>query len=293
MSFFERLQSRCRSISSHLCVGIDPRLAWMPDELSSGDGPDERALALERFGFEILDLVSDQAACVKPQSAFFEREGWRGVRALERICAEARRRGLLVIGDVKRGDIGSTAQAYAEAAFGRDGSEDILFDAVTVNPYMGRDAVLPFYELGQRRGCGVFVLMRTSNPGAEDLQNCLIDGRPLYERVAALLREWAPKGDLGAVVGATRPEELESVRQMLPDHWFLLPGVGAQGGTMSQAARSVDAKGSGILVNVSRSIGHAWRTRGRETAPADWRDEVRAAAMAYRRDLEEAIEARS
>ncbi len=292
MSFFDRLRSRCQSVSSHLCVGIDPRIEWMPDDLQAGDSPDERALALERFGFEILDLVADQSACVKPQSAFFEREGWRGVRALERITMEARRRGVLVIGDVKRGDIGSTARAYAEAAFAHGESGDMLFDAVTVNPYMGRDAVLPFYELGKDKGCGVFVLLRTSNPGAVDLQDSIVEGRPLYEHVAGLLGAWAPKGDLGAVVGATRPGELEALRRLLPDHWFLLPGVGAQGGTMRDAAKSADAEGSRILVNVSRSIGHAWRTSESETSPADWRDRVRAAAITFRSDLEDAIEAR-
>ncbi len=292
MRFFEKLRIRCASIQSHLCVGIDPRLPWMPPDLVGGEGPEDRALSLERFGLEILDLVEDQAACIKPQSAFFEREGWRGVRALERIVLEARRRGLLVIGDVKRGDIGTTATAYAEAAFGDVTSDAVLFDAVTVNPYMGRDAVLPFQKLGERRGCGVFVLVRTSNPGAEDIQNRVVDGHPLYEHVASLLRSWAPDGGLGAVVGATRPDELERMRELLPDHWFLLPGVGAQGGTMADAARAVDATGSGILVNVSRSIGHAWRTEGSETCPPNWRDQVRAAAVAYRIELERAIEER-
>jgi orotidine-5'-phosphate decarboxylase len=183
---------------------------------------------------------------VKPQSAFFEARGWRGVRAFESVCAHARAAGLLVIADVKRGDIGTTAQAYADAVFAHA-------DAATVSPYLGGDSLLPFFD-ACRQGAGIFVLVKTSNPGSGDLQDALLaDGRRVWEHVAALVAAWsADVPSVGAVVGATYPDEVAAARRLLPHTTFLLPGVGAQGATVADLAPAfVDGL---ALVSASRSV---------------------------------------
>jgi orotidine-5'-phosphate decarboxylase len=177
---------------------------------------------------------------VKPQSAFFEARGWQGVRAFENVCAYAREAGLLVIADVKRGDIGSTAQAYVDAVRPHA-------DAATVNPYLGGDSVQPFVD-ASRDGFGVFVLVKTSNPGSGDIQDArLADGRRVWELVAERVADWG----VGAVVGATYPEELATARALLPDAPFLLPGVGAQGGTVADC---LAAFAGPALVSASRAV---------------------------------------
>ncbi len=194
----------------------------------------------ESFCKEIVDAVADHAVAVKPQSAFFEARGWEGVRAFENVCAYARAAGLLVIADVKRGDIGSTAQAYVDAVRPHA-------DAATVNPYLGGDSVQPFVD-ASRDGFGVFVLVKTSNPGSGDVQDArLADGRRVWELVAEHVARWG----VGAVVGATYPEELAAARALLPDAPFLLPGVGAQGATVVDCA---PAFAGPTLVSASRSV---------------------------------------
>jgi orotidine-5'-phosphate decarboxylase len=191
---------------------------------------------------------------VKPQSAFFEARGWQGVRSFEAVCAYARDAGLLVIADVKRGDIGSTAAAYA-AAFAPHA------DAATVNPYLGGDAVEPFLD-ACRRGAGIFVLVKTSNPGSGDLQDVrLEDGRRVWERVAELVDRWGSDlvgerglSSVGAVVGATYPQEVAEARALLPRAPFLLPGVGAQGATAADVAAAFANGPAGGLVSASRSV---------------------------------------
>jgi orotidine-5'-phosphate decarboxylase len=182
---------------------------------------------------------------VKPQSAFFEARGWEGVRAFESVCGYARDAGLLVIADVKRGDIGSTAQAYVDAVRPHA-------DAATVNPYLGTDAVQPFLD-ACRDGFGIFVLVKTSNPGSRDLQDArLADGRRLWELVAEHVAAWGREApSVGAVVGATHPEELARARGLLPRAPFLLPGVGAQGATAADCAPAFPGL---ALVSASRSV---------------------------------------
>jgi orotidine-5'-phosphate decarboxylase len=224
------------------------------------------ARAFEEFACRVVDVVAPLVAVVKPQMAFWEFCGPRGLTALQRVLRHARRRGLLSILDGKRNDIASTATAYAEAALGGVLLADRVHpvwdaDALTVNPYLGRDAVEPFIQTARRTGRGVFVLVRTSNPGAGLFQDLVSDGRPQYLHVAAAVEAWTSEnvgrcglGDVGAVVGATHPRELAAVRQALPHAWMLLPGYGAQGATAADTAAAFREGGLGAIVNSARGI---------------------------------------
>ena len=273
MHFADALVEAVERKGSPLCVGLDPDPGLMP----AGVGAVE-------FCRGIVDAVAGTAVAVKPQAAFFEALGAEGWAGLVDVCAYAREAGLLVIADGKRGDIGSTATAYA-AAFAP------LADAATVNPYLGRDSLEPFLA---REGLGVFCLVKTSNPGSGDLQDVeLADGTLLWQHVAGLVREWGDEflgetglSRLGAVVGATYPREVEQARELLPRTVFLLPGVGAQGGRPEELRAAFSPGPAGALVSASRSVIYAYRERG-----GDWRqaaaeeaarlaDEVRAVALA-------------
>jgi orotidine-5'-phosphate decarboxylase len=221
---------------------------------------------------------------VKPQVAFFEALGGHGISAFERVCAHARAAGLLVIVDAKRGDIGSTSEAYAAAWLaGRDG-EPAVGDALTVNPYMGGDSLAP-YLAACGDGHGLFVLARTSNPGSVDLQEQeLASGGPVWEQTARLIDEWGAPfvgasglSSVGAVVGATWPESIARARELMPRAILLLPGVGAQGGWASDAAPAFRDHPAGGLVVAARSVIFAWRERR-----GDWQQSVRAAASELR-----------
>ncbi|MCB9833514.1 MAG: orotidine-5'-phosphate decarboxylase [Planctomycetes bacterium] len=292
-SYHRRLDQACRERNSRLCVGIDPRLAMLPAEIRPGPGAslNEQARAYLTFAEAVLEAIEPHAAVVKPQSAFFEQLGHVGVQVFEEICLAAQDRGLLVIGDLKRGDIGSTAEAYAEAAF-RDVGGRPLLDAVTVNPYLGSDGIRPFLETALERGGGVYVLCKTSNPSSTELQDLRIDGRLVHEHMADLIRDWGEgyPGTIGAVVGATHPDALGRLRTRLAGVELLIPGVGAQGAGMQDAAAGFDQQGAGALVNSSRGITFPWTT-GTE-APPDWRDRIRTAAREARDDLRSALSER-
>jgi len=286
MTFADRLADAVARKGSNLCVGLDPRIDLLPPSLVTGLKPGRagRARAYQRFCEELIDSVADQAVAVKPQVAFFEALGGPGISALEHICDAAAERGLLVIADAKRGDIGSTAQAYAEAWLApRDGERPVA-DALTVNPYMGGDSLEPFLA-ACRGGAGMFVLARTSNPGGADLQEAeLADGRPLWERTAELIAGWGEDlvgecglSSVGAVVGATHPEAVERARELMPRQILLLPGVGAQGGSASDLAPAFRDHPAGGLVVAARSVIYAWRERR-----GDWQQAVRAAAAELR-----------
>ncbi len=252
-----------------MCVGLDPRWDLLPDELRRRHGNatlDAVAAAFEEFALRILDVVAPLVPVVKPQCAFFEACGPAGLTALQRVLRRARARGVLTILDGKRNDIADTAVAYADAAFAgvRHGGPPLPVwdaDALTINPYLGRDAVEPFLRSARLDGRGVFVLVRTSNRGASLFQDLLCDGKPLYQHVAAAVGAWAAEhrgacglGDVGAVVGATHPAELAVVRQLLPDVLFLVPGYGAQGGSAADTAAAFRPDGTGAVVNNSRGI---------------------------------------
>lgn len=248
-SFRHRLAAALRAKRTALCVGLDPRPESLPKTLVTHHAGDVAA-AVEEFCLRILDIVAPLAPVVKPQSAFFEALGPPGILALHHVMRRARDLGLFTILDAKRGDIASTATAYAKAAF-----EVFDADALTVNPYLGRDAVEPFIETARKHQRGVFVLVRTSNSGAGLFQDLLCDGRRLFRHVAAAVAEWdAGHGDVGAVVGATHPAELKHLREQLPDAWFLIPGYGAQGGTADDVRLGFRADGLGAIVNSSRGV---------------------------------------
>lgn len=267
-AFADRVAEACRGKGNSLCVGIDPRPDLLPLGLRApaSDGLEGLAAAYGTFSLRVLELVAPLVPIVKPQSAFFEACGPAGMMAQQRILQRARELGLLTILDNKRNDIASTAEAYADAAFAGTLLEGIRHpiwqaDSMTINPYMGRDAVEPFIAAARRTQGGVFVLVRTSNKGAGQFQNLEADGKPLYRHVAEAVGEWANEqlgscgyGDVGAVVGATHPRELVLIRQWIPQVVFLVPGYGAQGGGATDVAAGFREDGLGAIINSSRGI---------------------------------------
>ncbi|TYT61321.1 orotidine-5'-phosphate decarboxylase [Natrialba swarupiae] len=249
MNFFDRLHDRIRTVDSVVSVGLDPDQSRIPDHLAEHDLP--------RWAFNrrIIDATHEHAAVFKPNAAFYEDpDGWR---ALEETVAYAHGKGVPVLLDAKRADIGNTTRQYAKIL------ETV--DAITVNPYMGRDSLQPFLS---NEEAGIFVLCRTSNPGGEDLQDLELEsGEPVYERIAALADLWNENDNVGLVVGATTPDELEEVREIVPDIPFLVPGIGAQGGDAEAAIEYGLADGVG-LVNSSRGIIFAGENQGEQFAQA-------------------------
>jgi orotidine-5'-phosphate decarboxylase len=244
--FSARLSASVRQYGP-LCVGIDPRFDALPRAFQSLPP----AVAFERFSLRVLELVRPYCGVVKPQAAFFELFGADGMTAMKAVLATAKQMGFVTILDAKRGDIASTATAYAEAAFGPTWDADSL----TVNPYLGRDAIEPFITEARKSARGLFVLVRTSNPGASLFQNLICDGKPLYRHVAEEVAKWnAGHNDVGAVVGATHPKELAELRAAMPDVWFLVPGYGAQGGTAADVKAAYRSDGTGAVVNSSRGV---------------------------------------
>jgi orotidine-5'-phosphate decarboxylase len=274
--FADRLGEAVERKHSQLLVGLDPRLDLLPMELRGEAvlGRAAAASAVARFCKGIVDAVFPYVVGVKPQSAFFEALGADGIHALEEVCDHARSIGLLVVVDAKRGDIGSTARAYATAFLEpRDGGPP-LADAMTASPYMGHDGVEPFLAACRRHGAGVFFLVRTSNAGAADVQDATMsDGRPLWHLLAEFTREWGESligerglSSVGAVVGATIPRAVSEARRLMPQTPLLLPGVGAQGATPADVARAFRSGPASALVTASRSVIYAFR----ETEE-DWR----------------------
>lgn len=286
--FADRLNEAIRSKRTAVCVGLDPRWESLPDAIRqrhSGESLESVAAAFEEFCSRVLEIVAALVPVVKLQAAFFEMCGPAGFAVLQRLLHQARDQGLLTILDGKRNDIASTATAYADAAFAGSRLGERLFpvweaDALTVNPYLGRDAIEPFLQSARGSQAGVFVLVRTSNPGAGQFQDLECHGRPLYQHVGLAVQDWAREnlgacglGDVGAVVGATYPAEMVVLRQLLPEVIFLVPGFGAQGATAADTAPAFRPDGSGAIVNSSRGILFPF-------APAerDWEARVESAA---------------
>jgi len=271
--FVERLGDAVLAGRSPACVGLDPRLDALPQGLAPGAPPPERIVAFYR---ETLPLLARHVPVVKPNIAFFEAFGAAGFAAYETTCRLARELGLLVVGDIKRGDIGSTAAAYA-------GLHLDLADAVTLQPYLGRDALEPFLLRCGEEGKAVFVLVATSNPGAAAIQDLRTPDGSVAEVVAGCVEAWGEGSchahgyaSVGAVVGATRPDAIAALRRRMPHAWFLLPGVGAQGGRIDELEPAFDARGLGALVNQSRGVMQCFAP-----ADADWRERIERAVLDF------------
>jgi len=289
--FAARLHERVRTLDSRVCLGIDPR----PGLHAHAEGAAAEAVA-DYFEL-LLEATHDLVACCKPQSAFFEAMGSDGFHALERVMAKARSLGVPVLLDAKRGDIDTTAAAYAEAYLG-DGR--LAADALTVNGYLGMDSLEPFVRAVQGRGRGVFVLLKTSNPGSSDIQDLeLAGGGRLYQHLGGLLRARATSlptdargyTGLGVVVGATHAAHLAELRRALPSSVMLVPGYGAQGGSAADVAAAFDAAGFGAVISASRSLTYSL---GRSDLVADTAaaDAARAATRAMRDAINAALAAR-
>ncbi len=286
--FSDRLAQAVRRCGTAVLVGLDPRVEQLPAGLRSADGDDPaaRAAAASRFCCGVIDVVAPLVPAVKPQAAFFEQHGPAGAAALGEVIRHAGRKGLLVILDAKRGDIGSTAAAYAEGLLGPLPVSPWGADAVTVNPYLGDDSLQPFVETAAARGAGLFVLVKTSNPGGRLFQDLVAEGRPLFEHVAELVEQFAVRrlgscgyGLVGGVVGATYPEQLARLREVMPHAWLLVPGYGSQGAGARDVAAAFDAGGGGAVINNSRGIifAYARRPYADRFGPARWQEAVEAA----------------
>jgi len=284
-NFADRLTAAIDEKKSCVVVGLDPRIESLPAGLRDRAAQSAAAAAdaVLEFNRRVIEAVAPHAVAVKPQAAFYEALGWEGFRAFGRTIRVAQEHGLLVIADVKRGDIGSTAEAYAKAHLDRLGA-----DAVTVNPYLGADSIAPFLERAPQ-GKGIFALVKTSNPSSTEVQDLLVGETTLYERVAALVDRWGHPhiGESGysaacAVVGATFPKAAERLRQLMPRAIFLVPGYGAQGGGAEDCRPCFDANGHGAVVNSSRGILFAFR----EAPGVPWERAVGDAAKRMKGDLE-------
>lgn len=265
----EKLARRMKAVDSLLCVGIDPDFEKLPQRFRGHADPQQR------FGEWIVDQTAEYAAAVKLNAAFYEARGAEGVAEMERTIeyVRARHPEMVTICDAKRADIGNTNKGYVEAIFDRMG-----FDAVTLHPYLGREALEPFLS---RRDKMCIVLCRTSNAGAGEFQDLSVDGKPLWLRVAERVSgEWDVDGNCGLVVGATYPEEMRRVRDAAPQTMFLVPGIGAQGGNTEAVVHAgLDAQGAGILLAASRSILFSEDPAG---AARGHSDEIRKAVRAAR-----------
>lgn len=288
--FADRLADAVDRKRSQLLVGLDPRPDLLPVELR-GDAHLSReagAEACARFCNGLVDAVAPYVVGVKLQLAFFEALGADGLHAFEEACGYARTAGLLVVADGKRGDIGSTARAYADAYIERRDGMEPPVDALTVNPYLGSDSVEPFVAACRRSGTGLFCLVKTTNAGSADVQDlAMSDGRPLWQHVAQLVDGWGAGlvgerglSSIGAVVGATYPRAVAEARKLMPQAVLLLPGIGAQGATPADVARAFTSGPASALVPVSRSIIYAFRVDG-----ADWRKAAAAEAARLRGEV--------
>lgn len=303
---------------SPICVGLDPRLEQIPGHITAkvlkkqGSTFTAAAECLLEFNKGIIDAVYDLVPAVKPQIAFFEQYGFSGIWAFRETCRYAQSKGLLVIADVKRNDIGSTAEAYAEGYLGKVdlfGRKEKSFDvdAVTVSPYLGYDGIKPFVECCKKKGKGIFVLVKTSNRSASDLQDQVLaekcgkgfkgKGRMrIYELMAHYLECWGADeigksgySSIGAVVGATYPREAERLRELMPRVIFLVPGYGAQGGTAAQVKACFNKDGLGAIVNSSRGIIFAYE-KSRKFSEKEYGEAAREAVLEMKRDLEKVLD---
>ena len=274
-----RLISNIKKTGAPIVVGLDPMLDYIPAQIKEaafkelGETLEGAAEAVWQYNKAIVDAVWDLIPAVKPQVAMYEQFGIEGLKVFERTVSYCQEKGLVVIGDVKRGDIGSTSAAYAAAHLGQvtvgsNSCSAFHEDFATVNPYLGTDGIKPFLDVCRKEKKGIFILVKTSNPSSGEFQDRLIDGRPLYELVGEKVSEWAascmaneddPYSLVGAVVGATYPEMGKVLRRVMPKSYILVPGYGAQGGTGADLAPFFNEDGLGAIVNSSRGIIAAYK----------------------------------
>jgi len=297
----DRLIDAVRRTNNPTVAGLDPTLAYIPEHIKAaafaahGETLEGAAAALLAFNKGLIDALCDIVPAVKPQAAYYELYGWPGVRTLADTIAYAQSRGMFLITDGKRNDIGATMEAYAAAHLGTTavgGNRFSAFgaDALTVTGYLGTDGIAPLLTVCRERDAGIFVLAKTSNPSSGELQDLEVDGVPIYRRMGDLCETWGTElpgkssySGVGAVVGATYPAQLAELRKALPRTYFLVPGYGAQGGGAADVAGGFDENGEGAIINASRSILCAWQ---RENCPGeDFAGAARREALRMREDL--------
>lgn len=298
---FDVLQDKIIAMKNPTVAGLDPKPEYVPPHIlrecyeKYGETLEGAAEAIYRFNCGLIDALCGIVPAVKPQSAYYERLGWQGMEVMERTIQYAKNRGLFVIADIKRGDIGSTAEAYSDGWLGKTqvgGRSYPIFnaDCVTLSGYMGADSVGPFLETCKAEDKCVFLLVKTSNPGSGELQNVKLGDGLVYELVGDLVEKWGAGTEgnygfsrAGAVTGATYPAEMRDLRGRMPHTFFLVPGYGAQGGTAEDVQYAFDEKGRGAIVNASRSIMCAWKKTGKDGT--DYQEAAAAAAIAMRDDI--------
>ena len=298
---FDALQEKIRSKKNPTVAGLDPKPEQIPPHIlkasyeTYGETLQGAAEAVWTFNKGLIDALCDVVPAVKPQAAYYERLGWRGLEVMERTIAYAREKDLFVIADIKRGDIGSTAQAYADAWLGEtrvgEASHPVFnADCVTLNGYMGSDTIEPFVEACKAGDKCLFLLVKTSNPGSGELQNMVAGDRLVYKVMGDMTAKLGKGTEgrygfhlAGAVVGATYPSDLRELRRRLEHTFFLVPGYGAQGGTAEDVQYAFNKYGHGAIVNASRSIMCAWQKTGVDGA--DYQEAARAAVVAMRDDI--------
>ena len=302
---FDVLQDKIRAMKNPTVAGLDARIEYVPEHIrraafeERGPGLEGAVEAIWQFNRGLIDALCDIVPAVKPQAAYYENLGWRGMEMLERTIRYAKERGLFVIADIKRGDIGSTAAAYAEGWLSGakiEGQVCKSFDAdcVTLNGYMGSDSIKPFLEAAKEEDKCVFVLVKTSNPGSGELQDLVAGDRLVYQAMGDL-NERIAKGTegkygytmAGAVTGATFPSDIRALRKRLEHTFFLVPGYGAQGGTADDVQYAFDKYGHGAIVNSSRGIMCAWKKTGGDGH--DFQQAARDAAIAMRDDIKQFV----
>lgn len=299
---FDRLISAIDKTGNPTVAGLDPQLDYVPAHIKQqafeefGDTLDAAAATILAFNKGLIDALWDIVPAVKPQCAYYEMYGWQGVKALAETIAYAKEKGLFVITDGKRNDIGSTMQAYALAHLGKVRVSESLSkpfggDALTVNGYLGTDGIAPLLEVCKKEDKGIFVLCKTSNPSSGELQDKLCGDATVYELMGNMCREWGKElpgaygyTGVGAVVGATYPEQLAKLRKSMPDTLFLIPGYGAQGGKAADIACAFDKNGRGAIVNSSRAIMCAYQ-KSKDFGPEEYALAARAEALRMRDEL--------
>ena len=305
-----KLIEKIQKTKAPICVGLDPMLGYIPEHVKEkafaefGETLEGAAEAIWQFNCAIVDATVDLIPAVKPQIAMYEQFGIEGLKAYDRTVKYCQQKGLIVIGDIKRGDIGSTSAAYATGHLGSVKVGNTTCSAfnteyVTVNPYLGTDGVKPFVDECNASDRGIFVLVKTSNPSSGEFQDRLVDGRPLYEIVGEKVAEWGSEcmgseySNVGAVVGATYPEMGKALRKVMPKSYILVPGYGAQGGKGADLVHFFNEDGLGAIVNSSRGIIAAYQQeKYAQFGAANYADASRQAVIDMREDIAQALQGR-